>query len=132
MKPLRIVIADDESLHLMSLRAHLETLGHRVVGEASDGKQAIDQGSVGDGATHEGGRRRNVLLESAAQIVQHSNCVPSPDQMFGHVRSDKACAACNKNVAHVLIPTQSASFWHSDVDGDSTLCDVDETRNRRS
>lgn len=41
MKPLRIVIADDESLHLMSLRAQLETLGHRVVGEAGDGEAAL-------------------------------------------------------------------------------------------
>ncbi len=42
MNPLRILIADDESLHLMSLRAQLEKLGHRVIGEASDGKQALD------------------------------------------------------------------------------------------
>ena len=41
MKALRIVIADDESLHLMSLRAQLETLGHRVVGEAGDGETAL-------------------------------------------------------------------------------------------
>jgi response regulator NasT len=41
MKPLRIVIADDESLHLMSLREHLEQLGHRVVGEAGDGQLAV-------------------------------------------------------------------------------------------
>jgi response regulator NasT len=41
MKTLRIVIADDESLHLMSLRAQLETLGHRVVGEAGDGELAL-------------------------------------------------------------------------------------------
>lgn len=41
MKPLRIVIADDEGLHLMSLRAQLETLGHRVVGEAGDGQATL-------------------------------------------------------------------------------------------
>lgn len=41
MKALRIVIADDESLHLMSLRAQLETLGHRVVGEAEDGETTL-------------------------------------------------------------------------------------------
>lgn len=41
MKSLRIVIADDESLHLMSLRTHLETLGHRVVGEAGDGETTL-------------------------------------------------------------------------------------------
>lgn len=41
MKPLRIVIADDESLHLMSLRTQLETLGHRVVGEAADGETTL-------------------------------------------------------------------------------------------
>lgn len=41
MKPLRIVIADDEGLHLMSLRSQLEALGHRVVAEAGDGKGAL-------------------------------------------------------------------------------------------
>lgn len=34
---LRILIADDESLHLMNLRTQLEKLGHRVVAEADDG-----------------------------------------------------------------------------------------------
>ncbi len=41
MKTLRIVIADDESLHLMSLREQLESMGHRVVGEADDGQAAL-------------------------------------------------------------------------------------------
>jgi response regulator NasT len=41
MKQLRIVTADDESLHLMNLRAQLESMGHRVVGEATDGETAL-------------------------------------------------------------------------------------------
>ncbi len=41
MKNLRILIADDESLRLMSLHAQLEKLGHRIVGEASDGGTAV-------------------------------------------------------------------------------------------
>ncbi len=41
MKNLRILIADDESLRLMSLHAQLEKLGHRIVGEASDGSTAV-------------------------------------------------------------------------------------------
>ncbi len=40
MNTLRILIADDESLRLMSLREQLEKLGHRVVAEASDGRAA--------------------------------------------------------------------------------------------
>lgn len=44
MNPLRILIADDESLHLLSLRGQLEKLGHRVIAEASDGRQAIALG----------------------------------------------------------------------------------------
>jgi AmiR/NasT family two-component response regulator len=41
MKPLRIVIADDESLHSMSLREQLEAMGHRIVGEAEDGETTL-------------------------------------------------------------------------------------------
>ena len=42
MNGLRVLIADDESLRLMSLREQLEKLGHRVVAEASDGRSAVD------------------------------------------------------------------------------------------
>lgn len=41
MKQLRIVIADDESLHSMSLREQLESMGHRIVGEAEDGETTL-------------------------------------------------------------------------------------------
>lgn len=42
MEPLRILIADDESIRLLSLRAQLTALGHQVVAEASTGAQAIE------------------------------------------------------------------------------------------
>ncbi|MCS7002010.1 MAG: response regulator [Dehalococcoidia bacterium] len=38
---LRVVIADDEALRLLSLRQHLEKMGHRVVGEATNGAEAV-------------------------------------------------------------------------------------------
>ncbi len=38
----RIVIADDESILRMDLREQLTGLGYQVIGEASDGQQAID------------------------------------------------------------------------------------------
>jgi response regulator NasT len=41
MKPLRVLIADDESIRLLSLRKQLATLGHQVVAEASTGDEAI-------------------------------------------------------------------------------------------
>jgi two-component system, response regulator PdtaR len=41
MDPLRILIADDESIRLLSLRAQLAALGHRVVAEASTGEEAV-------------------------------------------------------------------------------------------
>jgi two-component system, response regulator PdtaR len=41
MEPLRILIADDESIRLLSLRAQLTALGHQVVGEASTGEDAV-------------------------------------------------------------------------------------------
>ena len=41
MNVLRVLIADDESLHLMSLRALLQSMGHKTVAEASDGREAV-------------------------------------------------------------------------------------------
>ena len=38
---LRILIADDESIRLLSLRAQLQALGHQVVAEASNGQEAV-------------------------------------------------------------------------------------------
>lgn len=39
---IRAVIADDEAIIRMDLKALLEELGHRVVGEAADGQNALD------------------------------------------------------------------------------------------
>jgi len=41
MEPLRILIADDESIRLLSLRGQLNALGHRVIAEASTGEEAV-------------------------------------------------------------------------------------------
>ncbi len=41
MEPLRILIGDDESIRLMSLRKQLLVLGHQVVAEASNGAEAV-------------------------------------------------------------------------------------------
>jgi len=43
MHKLRIVIADDEPIILLDLRQMLEELGMAVVGEASDGAQAVEK-----------------------------------------------------------------------------------------
>ncbi len=42
IEPFRVVIADDESIRLMSLKTQLESMGLQVVGEAVNGKQAVD------------------------------------------------------------------------------------------
>ncbi len=42
MEPLRIVIADNESIIRMDLKEILEEAGHTVVGEASDGLKAVE------------------------------------------------------------------------------------------
>lgn len=42
MQPLRIIIADNESIIRMDLREILEEAGHTVVAEASDGLKAIE------------------------------------------------------------------------------------------
>lgn len=41
MEPLQILIADDESIRLLSLREQLQALGHRIVAEASTGSEAV-------------------------------------------------------------------------------------------
>jgi AmiR/NasT family two-component response regulator len=41
MKTLRILVADDESIRLLSLRRQLAALGHQVVAEASTGDEAV-------------------------------------------------------------------------------------------
>ncbi len=38
---LRVLLADDESLHVMRLQAWLEEMGHRVVAEAGTGDEAV-------------------------------------------------------------------------------------------
>jgi response regulator NasT len=40
-EPLRVLIADDESIRLLSLRSQLNALGHKVVAEASNGQEAV-------------------------------------------------------------------------------------------
>lgn len=42
MPPLRILIADDEALIRMGLRSMLTDAGYQVVGEAGDGRRALD------------------------------------------------------------------------------------------
>lgn len=41
MRSLRVLIADDESIRLLSLAAQLAALGHRVVAEATQGDEAV-------------------------------------------------------------------------------------------
>jgi two-component system, response regulator PdtaR len=41
METLRILVADDESIRLLSLRKQLAALGHNVVAEASTGEEAV-------------------------------------------------------------------------------------------
>lgn len=42
MKPLRVVIADDEAVIRLGLRAMLQDEGYQVVGEAADGPRVLD------------------------------------------------------------------------------------------
>lgn len=42
MPSLRIVIADDQSIIRLDLKETLERLGHQVVGEAGDGRRAVE------------------------------------------------------------------------------------------
>ncbi|WZL81494.1 response regulator [Vallitaleaceae bacterium 9-2] len=40
---MKVIIAEDEYISLMGLKANLEELGHEVIGEATDGKDAVKQ-----------------------------------------------------------------------------------------
>jgi response regulator NasT len=42
VRPLRILIADDESIHVLRLRVQLQNLGYQVVGEAATGREVVD------------------------------------------------------------------------------------------
>lgn len=42
MEKLRILVADDESIRVMTLTAQLEAMGHQVIGEAATGEQAVE------------------------------------------------------------------------------------------
>jgi len=42
MDSLRVLVADDESLRVMSLKGQLEAIGHKVVAEAANGKEAVN------------------------------------------------------------------------------------------
>ena len=42
MNPIKVIIADDESIIRMDLKTLLEEMGHVVVGEAPDGQKALD------------------------------------------------------------------------------------------
>ena len=42
MKPLRIVVAEDETLVAVSIISQLKELGHTVVGDATDGLEAVE------------------------------------------------------------------------------------------
>ena len=41
MDALRVLVADDESLRVMSLKGQLESIGHKVIAEAANGKEAV-------------------------------------------------------------------------------------------
>lgn len=42
MDALRVLLADDESLRVMSLKGQLESMGHKVIAEAANGKEAVN------------------------------------------------------------------------------------------
>ncbi|HEX9075540.1 MAG TPA: response regulator [Anaerolineae bacterium] len=42
MDTLRVLLADDESLRVMSLKGQLESMGHKVIAEAANGKEAVN------------------------------------------------------------------------------------------
>jgi len=42
VEPLRVVVADDESIIRLDLKESLRKLGHDVVGEAGDGRRAVE------------------------------------------------------------------------------------------
>jgi response regulator NasT len=46
MESLRVLIADDESIRLMSLNTQLTALGHRVVAEAPNGEEAVSLAEI--------------------------------------------------------------------------------------
>lgn len=77
MEPLRILIADDESLRVMSLKGQLESLGHKVIGEAANGKEAV---RLADELKHDLAILDIKMPEmdgiEAAQTITHTRPIP--------------------------------------------------------
>jgi hypothetical protein len=61
--------------------------------EAALCQQPVDEGMIDDAAIDEFGRRRHVFAESAAQIVEDGDLVPSRDERVSHVRADEPGSA---------------------------------------
>jgi hypothetical protein len=90
--------ADDVVRVVEALDEVAEPLG-RVRGQVVDAlepvlaEQPLDEPDVRDGALDEGAARVDVLLEPAAQVVQHDDLVAGSGQLSGEVGADEATAS---------------------------------------
>lgn len=101
--PLRILIAEDEALNALALRSQLEALGHRVVGPARNGREAVEIASreVVDLAILDIRMPELTGLEAAERIVEGR---PIPIILLtGFGEPEFAALAANAPIFHYLV-----------------------------
>jgi hypothetical protein len=68
--------------------------------EAPPAEQLVDRGRLGDTAAHERRASGDILLDTAAQVIEHHHVVSARDQPVGDVRSDETRSTGNENISH--------------------------------
>lgn len=100
---LRILVADDEALNALALRSQLESLGHRTVGPARNGREAVEiaQDKEVDLAILDVRMPELSGLEAAERIVQHR---PTPIILLtGYNDPDDLAQASFTPIFHYLV-----------------------------
>ena len=69
MDPLRILVADDESLRVLSLKGQLEALGHKVIAEAEQKAKKIIEEAIAITAAQSMKDMGKVMKEANAKIA---------------------------------------------------------------
>jgi hypothetical protein len=74
-------------------------------------EQGVDRRRIGDARVDERGTFRNVVFETAAEVVEDDHVVPTGKQCVGNVGSDESGTSGDENLTHAV--TLYAGSWLS-------------------